>query len=87
MASTPQNNEYDMIIIGAGPAGMASAIYGSRMGWKTLVLEKEAVGGLAAVTPIIENYPGFSEITGLEFAEKLRKQAENLVLRFKSLLK
>ncbi|UCG03526.1 MAG: thioredoxin-disulfide reductase [Candidatus Heimdallarchaeota archaeon] len=76
MASTPQNNEYDMVIVGAGPAGMASAIYGSRMGWKTLVLEKEAVGGLAAVTPIIENYPGFSEITGLEFAEKLRKQAE-----------
>jgi thioredoxin reductase (NADPH) len=76
MASTPQNNEYDMVIIGAGPAGMASAIYGSRMGWKTLVLEKEAVGGLAAITPIIENYPGFSEITGLEFAEKLRKQAE-----------
>jgi thioredoxin reductase (NADPH) len=76
MASTPQNNEYDIIIVGAGPAGMAAAIYGSRMGWKTLVLEKEAVGGLAAVTPIIENYPGFSEITGLEFAEKLRKQAE-----------
>jgi thioredoxin reductase (NADPH) len=76
MASTPQNNEYDMVIIGAGPAGMASAIYGSRMGWKTLVLEKEAVGGLAAITPIIENYPGFSEIAGLEFAEKLRKQAE-----------
>ncbi|MFX1516484.1 MAG: thioredoxin-disulfide reductase [Promethearchaeota archaeon] len=71
MAST-----YDMIIVGAGPAGMASAIYGSRMGWKTLVLEKEAVGGLAAITPIIENYPGFSEITGLEFAERLRKQAE-----------
>ena len=76
MASTPQNNEFDMIIVGAGPAGMASAIYGSRMGWNVLVLEKEAVGGLAAVTPIIENYPGFSEITGLEFAEKLRRQAE-----------
>lgn len=71
MAST-----YDMIIVGAGPAGMASAIYGSRMGWRTLVLEREAVGGLAAITPIIENYPGFSEITGLEFAEKLKKQAE-----------
>jgi thioredoxin reductase (NADPH) len=76
MESTPDNNEYDMIIVGAGPAGMAAAIYGSRMGWKTIVLEKEAVGGLAAVTPIIENYPGFSEISGLEFAEKLRKQAE-----------
>lgn len=76
MGIASDNNEFDMIIVGAGPAGMASAIYGSRMGWKTLVLEKEAVGGLAAVTPIIENYPGFSEISGLEFAEKLRKQAE-----------
>lgn len=73
LGTTP---DYDMIIVGAGPAGMASAIYGSRMGWKTLVLDKGAVGGLAAVTPIIENYPGFSEISGLEFAEKLRKQAE-----------
>ncbi|MHA2246509.1 MAG: NAD(P)/FAD-dependent oxidoreductase [Candidatus Hodarchaeales archaeon] len=76
MGSTSENNKFDMIIVGAGPAGMASAIYGARMGWKTLVLEKEAVGGLAAVTPIIENYPGFSEITGIEFAEKLKKQAE-----------
>lgn len=76
MGSASDNNEYDMIIVGGGPGGMASAIYGSRMGWKTLVLEKEAVGGLAAKTPIIENYPGFSEITGIEFAERLRKQAE-----------
>ncbi len=73
MGITP---DYDIIIVGAGPAGMASAIYGSRMGWKTLVLDKGAVGGLAAITPIIENYPGFSEISGLEFAQKLRKQAE-----------
>jgi thioredoxin reductase (NADPH) len=65
-----------MIIVGAGPAGMATAIYASRMGWDTLVLDKGAVGGLAATTPIIENYPGFSEISGMEFAERLRKQAE-----------
>jgi thioredoxin reductase (NADPH) len=65
-----------MIIIGAGPAGMATAIYGSRMGWNTLVLDKGAVGGLAATTPIIENYPGFSEITGMEFSDRLKKQAE-----------
>lgn len=70
------STDYDMVIIGAGPAGMAAAIYGSRMGWRTLVLDKGAVGGLAATTPKIENYPGFSEITGMEFAERLRKQAE-----------
>jgi thioredoxin reductase (NADPH) len=65
-----------MLIVGAGPAGMATAIYASRMGWKTLVLDKGAVGGLAATTPKIENYPGFSEITGMEFADRLKKQAE-----------
>jgi thioredoxin reductase (NADPH) len=70
------SSDYDMVIVGAGPAGMATAIYASRMGWKTLVLDKGAVGGLAATTPIIENYPGFSEITGMEFSERLRKQAE-----------
>ncbi len=86
MESTPNNKEYDMIIVGAGPAGMAAAIYGSRMGWKTLVLEKEAVGGLAAVTPTIENYPGFSEISGLEFAEKLRKQAEKFGAEIRELV-
>ena len=65
-----------MVIAGAGPAGMATAIYASRMGWKTLVLDKSAVGGLAATTPIIENYPGFSEISGLEFADRLKAQAK-----------
>ncbi|MFX1285181.1 MAG: NAD(P)/FAD-dependent oxidoreductase [Promethearchaeota archaeon] len=69
-------SDFDMIIVGGGPGGMAAAIYGSRMGWKTLVLEKEAIGGLAAKTPTIENYPGFSEISGMDFSDRLRKQAE-----------
>ncbi|UCE12672.1 MAG: thioredoxin-disulfide reductase [Candidatus Heimdallarchaeota archaeon] len=86
MGSTSDNNKFDMVIIGAGPAGMAAAIYGSRMGWKTIVLDKEAVGGLAATTPIIENYPGFSEITGLEFAERLRKQAEKFGAEIRELV-
>lgn len=79
-------SDYDIIIVGAGPAGMAAAIYGSRMGWKTLVLDKGAVGGLAAITPVIENYPGFSEISGLEFAERLRKQAEKFGAEIKELV-
>jgi len=78
--------DYDMVIAGAGPAGMAAAIYGSRMGWKVLVLDKEAVGGLAAKTPIIENYPGFSEISGMDFAERLRKQAEKFGAEIKELV-
>ena len=79
-------SQYDMVIVGAGPGGMAAAIYGSRMGWKTLVLEKEAIGGLAAKTPTIENYPGFSEITGMEFAERLRKQAEKFGAEIRELV-
>ncbi|MHA1513324.1 MAG: NAD(P)/FAD-dependent oxidoreductase [Candidatus Hodarchaeales archaeon] len=67
--------DYDMVIVGAGPAGMATAIYASRMGWKTVVFDKGAVGGLAATTPVIENYPGFSEISGLEFSDRLKEQA------------
>ncbi len=79
-------SQYDLVIVGAGPGGMAAAIYGSRMGWKTLVLEKEAIGGLAAKTPTIENYPGFSEITGMEFAERLRKQAEKFGAEIRELV-
>ncbi len=80
------SSKYDMIIVGAGPAGMATAIYASRMGWNTIVLDKGAVGGLAATTPIIENYPGFSEISGMEFAERLRKQAEKFGAVIKELI-
>ncbi len=79
-------SHYDMIVVGAGPAGMASAIYGSRMGWRVLVLDKEAVGGLAAITPIIENYPGFSKITGMEFAQRLKEQAEKFGAEIKELV-
>lgn len=78
--------DYDMIIIGAGPAGMAAAIYGSRMGWRVLVLDREAVGGLAAKTPFIENYPGFEYITGLEFGERLRKHAEKFGAKIQELV-
>ncbi len=68
---------YDVVIIGGGAAGLTTAIYTSRDGLKTLVLEREATGGLAATTELIENYPGFPDgINGAELLERFRKQAE-----------
>ena len=51
--------DYDIAIIGAGPAGLTAAIYTSRGGWKTAVIEKMGAGGQCALTDLIENYPGF----------------------------
>lgn len=68
--------EVDVLIIGGGPSGLSSAIYTSREDLDTLVLEKAVVGGLAAITDQIDNYPGFEEgVTGVDFADKLEKQA------------
>jgi thioredoxin reductase (NADPH) len=68
---------YDLIIIGAGPASLSAAIYTTREDISTLILEKGVIGGMAAVTDKIDNYPGFSDgISGLNLAEELQKQAE-----------
>jgi thioredoxin reductase (NADPH) len=67
---------YDLIIVGAGPAGLSAAIYAAREKLETLVIEKGAPGGQAGVTQVIDNYPGFDEgISGDEFAERLTRQA------------
>jgi thioredoxin reductase (NADPH) len=68
---------YDLVIIGGGPAGLTAAVYAGREGMNVLVTEKAVVGGMAAITDMIDNYPGFEEgITGPELSERLRKQAE-----------
>lgn len=68
---------HDVIIIGAGPAALTAAIYTTREDIDTLLFERGVVGGLAAVTDKIDNYPGFPEgVEGLVLAEELRKQAE-----------
>ena len=70
-------DEYDVVILGGGPAGLTSAIYASRAKLNTLLVEKEVIGGEAASTDKIENYPGFPEgISGIELAERMRQQAE-----------
>lgn len=67
----------DVVMIGAGPSALAAAVYTTREDIKTILLEKGVIGGLAAITDQIDNYPGFEEgITGLALAEKLEKQAE-----------
>lgn len=68
---------HDVIMIGAGPAALAAAIYTSREDVSTLLFEKGVVGGLAAITDKVDNYPGFPEgIEGLTLADNLRMQAE-----------
>ena len=75
--NTHNNTPYDLIIIGAGPTGLAAAIYASREGMSTLVIEKGVIGGMAAITDVIDNYPGFENgVSGLELADHLYAQAK-----------
>jgi len=68
---------YDLIIIGAGPSALTAAIYTTREDLKTVLYEKALVGGLAAITDKIDNYPGFADgIEGFELTDQMRKQAE-----------
>lgn len=69
---------YDIIIIGAGPAGLTSAIYALRANKKVLVLEAKSYGGQIINAGKIENYPAIEEISGFEFATNLYNQAKNL---------
>ena len=62
---------WDLIIIGAGAAGLAAGIYGARSGLKTLIIEEKMAGGTTSDAPVVENYPGFSQIGGAELAEKM----------------
>ena len=66
----------DIIIVGGGPAGLTAAIYTSREGFETLLLEKGVCGGLPATTDLIENYPGFPDgINGMQLIDKFKNQA------------
>ena len=68
---------HDLVVVGAGPAALAAAIYTTREDIETILYEKAVPGGLAAVTDWVDNYPGFPKgISGLDLAENLRLQAE-----------
>lgn len=76
--------KFDVIIIGAGPAGLAAAIYTSRSALSTLVIDEASAGGQVKTTHQVANYPGFVEpIAGHELAGNIRKQAEKYNTRFK----
>lgn len=73
---------YDVIIIGAGVAGMTSALYALRANKKVLILEQETIGGQIASSPLVENYPGFASISGTELSNNLYDQIINLGVDF-----
>ena len=62
---------YDIIIIGAGPAGLTAAIYARRAEKRVLIIEKETFGGQITSSPKVENYPCFLEVSGNELADRL----------------
>lgn len=76
------NNIYDIIIVGAGPAGMTAALYALRSGKKVLIIEKETCGGQIALAPKVENYMTRNSISGIELADKMFEQIMNLGVEF-----
>jgi thioredoxin reductase (NADPH) len=74
---------YDLIIIGGGPAGFTAGIYAQRYALKTLLIEKESLGGQVMTTDIIENYPGFPSLSGPELVEKFEEHVKGLGLEIK----
>lgn len=74
--------DYDLVVIGGGPAGMTTAIYAQRANLKTVIIEKYIVGGKMIKTSEIENYPGYDYILGPELSEKMQKQVEKLQVEF-----
>jgi thioredoxin reductase (NADPH) len=71
--------EYDVIIIGAGPAGLTAGIYIGREDLKALIIDKGIKGGNANMAPVIGNFPGYKSITGLELLNNIGKQAEKYI--------
>ena len=69
---------YDVLVIGAGIAGMTAAIYALRAGKSVMVIEKESIGGQITLSHRVENYPGHDAISGLDLSEKIMTQMLSL---------
>lgn len=76
---------YDLVIIGGGPGGLTAGIYAQRARLKTVLVEKQMLGGQIAVSDVIENYPGFPSISGAELMERFEEHARGLGLEIKFL--
>nr|WP_326185195.1 FAD-dependent oxidoreductase [uncultured Oscillibacter sp.] len=75
------SEHFDILIVGGGPAGLTAAIYARRAGKSVLVLEKTSIGGQIATSPRVDNFPGLPGVSGIELAERLYTQAEDLGAR------
>ena len=74
--TVPSKGAYDLVIVGGGPAGLAAAVYGASEGLQVLLIERKAIGGQAACSSRIENYPGFpTGISGDDLGARAFKQA------------
>ena len=77
LSRTASSPTYDLVIIGGGPTGLTTAIYGARENAKVLIVEKSAPGGQAGITESFDNYPGFPDgVGGTELAERMTRQAQ-----------
>jgi thioredoxin reductase (NADPH) len=77
LATTPSKDFYDLVVIGGGPAGLGSAVYGASEGLKTVLVERTATGGQAGQSSRIENYLGFPDgVSGAQLTDRARRQAE-----------
>jgi thioredoxin reductase (NADPH) len=76
LATTPAKDFYDLVVVGAGPAGLGSAVYGASEGLRTVLVERRATGGQAGQSSSIENYLGFPDgVSGSQLADRARRQA------------
>ena len=71
-----EEQHFDIVIVGAGPAGLAAGLYTARARRRTVLLERKVTGGQIALTSVIENYPGLEEVDGFELGQTMQRQAE-----------
>ena len=75
---------WDVVIVGAGPAGLCAGLYCGRAKLRTLVIDKMAPGGALLITDAVEDYPGFERVSGIELAERMEAQARKFGAQFRT---